>query len=109
VHAHKTVQLDMASRQRWCRIVLAGGEPGQVLTWELDGDGHPSLGLVEVLARLRLLSARAGMQFFVTDVSPELSGLLDLVGLRVEMERKPEEREYPVGVEKGVEPGDASS
>ncbi|MFI6145257.1 STAS domain-containing protein [Streptomyces sp. NPDC051109] len=61
------------------------------------------LGVVEVLARLRL--AARGRPLRVTGAGPALRGLLDLVGL-VELLGEAEEREPAVGVQEGVEPGD---
>ncbi|WP_030154945.1 STAS domain-containing protein [Streptomyces sp. NRRL S-244] len=63
----------------------------------------PGLGVVEVLARLRV--AAGGRALRVTGAGPELRALLELVGL-LQLFGEAEEREPAVGVQEGVEPGD---
>lgn len=63
----------------------------------------PDLGAVEALARLRL--AARGRPLRVAGAPPALRALLELVGL-LQLLGEAEEREPPVGVQEGVEPGD---
>jgi ABC-type transporter Mla MlaB component len=60
---------------------------------------EPSLEVVEHICRLRLGLKRAGRDLQLANVPDELRALLDLCGLGVEVERQPEEREQPGGVE----------
>ena len=82
----------------------------EVLVCDVAGLTHPDAGTIEALARLQLTARRLGCRIHLRDPSPELRGLLDLVGLadvlRVEAGRQPEEREQPLGVEERVEMGD---
>ncbi|GGR70460.1 hypothetical protein GCM10010252_05810 [Streptomyces aureoverticillatus] len=73
------------------------------------------LATVEAVARLRLTARRSGTGLRLRDPSPALWALLRLVGLAelcvetelgVEVERDPEQREPPLGVEEAVESGD---
>jgi ABC-type transporter Mla MlaB component len=68
--------------------------------------GPPGLGAVDLLARLELAARRAGGRIRLRDPDPSLHALLDLVGLRFEMEGQPEQREPPLRVEEEVEPGE---
>ena len=69
----------------------------------------PDLALVDSLARLQLGARRRGGRLRLRNVSPELRGLLELVGLAdvlaVEPRRKPELLEQ-LRVEEVVQPGD---
>jgi hypothetical protein len=80
---------------------------------ECDASGlEPDLLTVDVLARLRLVARRRGLDLRLVDVSGELGELLDFVGLRevlgVEADGKPEEREQRLGVEEERELDDPS-
>ncbi|MFI6205754.1 STAS domain-containing protein [Streptomyces sp. NPDC051041] len=77
-----------------------------VVVCDVAGLGPPGLGTVDLLARLQLAAGRARGRIRLRDPDPALPALLDLVGLRFEMEGKPEQREPPLGVEEAVEPGD---
>jgi ABC-type transporter Mla MlaB component len=77
-----------------------------IVVCDVGGLGPPGLGVVELLARLQLAARRAGGRIRLRDPDPALHALLDLVGLRFEMERQPEQREPPLGVEEEVEPGE---
>ena len=72
---------------------------------------RPDLALVESLARVQLRARRRGERVRLRNVSDELHGLLELVGLTdvlaVEAERKPELREE-LRVDEVVQPGDPS-
>ncbi|MFE1880409.1 STAS domain-containing protein [Streptomyces diastatochromogenes] len=76
-----------------------------VVVCDVGGLGPPGLGTVELLARLELAARRAGGRIRLRDPDPALHALLDLVGLRFQMEGQAEEREPPLGVEEEVEPG----
>jgi hypothetical protein len=69
----------------------------------------PDLGLVDVLARWHLSAQRRGWEMRLRDVSEELRGLLELVGLAdalaLEPRRKPELGEQ-LGEEEVVQSGD---
>lgn len=73
---------------------------------DVAGLGPPGLGAVDLLARLELTARRAGARIRLRDPAPALHALLDLVGLRFEVEGQPEQREPALGVEEAVEPGD---
>ncbi|GHK00620.1 STAS domain-containing protein [Streptomyces sp. NPDC003753] len=67
------------------------------------------LATVDVLARLQLAARRAGGRIRLRDPAPALRALLDLVGLPIELEGQPEQREPAPGVEEAVEPGDPAA
>lgn len=77
-----------------------------VLVCDVGGLGPPGLGVVDLLARLQLAARRSGGRIRLRDADPALYALLDLVGLRFEAEREPEQREPALGVEEAVEPRD---
>ncbi|KAF3467163.1 STAS domain-containing protein [Streptomyces sp. Tu 3180] len=88
------------------RALLDGSGAGAVVVCDVGGLGPPGLPAVNLLARLQLTARRAGGRIRLRDPSPALCALLDLVGLRFEVEGQPEQREPPPGVEEAVEPGD---
>lgn len=71
----------------------------------LEGPDAPDLGAVEDLARWQLAGRRLGGRVVIDQLSPEMTDLLELVGLGVEMERQAEGREEPLGVEQVEEQG----
>ncbi|MEV2212829.1 STAS domain-containing protein [Streptomyces sp. NPDC050997] len=73
---------------------------------DVAGLGPPGLGAVDLLARLELTARRAGGRIRLRDPAPALHALLDLVGLRIEMEGQAEQGEPALRVEEAVEPGD---
>ncbi|MFK4144197.1 STAS domain-containing protein [Streptomyces sp. NPDC004065] len=73
---------------------------------DVAGLGPPGLGAVDLLARLQLAARRAGGRIRLRAPGPGLCALLGLVGLALETERQPEQREPALGVEEAVEPGD---
>jgi hypothetical protein len=89
-------------------------EPPRVVV-DVVGYRKPDLVLVDLLARLRLVAGRLGVDLVVRGASPELERLLALVGLLAvvplepldgsELGRQPEPREQP-GVEKVMDVGD---
>ncbi|MFI1292367.1 STAS domain-containing protein [Streptomyces sp. NPDC020792] len=82
------------------------GDRADVVVCDVGGLGPPGLGVVDLLARLQLTARRAGGRIRLRDPDPALDALLRLVGLSFEMERQPEQREPPLGVQEAVEPGD---
>lgn len=72
---------------------------------DVGGLGPPGLAAVDLLARLELAARRAGGRIRLRGPDPALRALLDLVGLRFQVEGESEEREPPLGVEEEVEPG----
>ncbi|MEU2930202.1 STAS domain-containing protein [Streptomyces sp. NPDC007251] len=87
------------------RLLLAGGG-SRVVVCDVGGLGPPGLAVVDLLARLELAARRAGGRIRLRDPDPALPALLDLVGLRFQMERQLEQREPALGVEEAVETGD---
>ncbi|MFE3850469.1 STAS domain-containing protein [Streptomyces griseorubiginosus] len=77
-----------------------------VVVCDVAGLGPPGLGAVDLLARLQLAARRAGGRIRLRDPDPALHALLDLVGLRFEVEGQTEQREPALGVEEEVEPGE---
>ena len=69
------------------------------------GPRRVDLGLVDEVARWQLAARRLGCSIWLREANRDLLDLLELVGLFVEMSRKPEGGEQ-VGVEEVVEPGD---
>ncbi|MFB7594137.1 STAS domain-containing protein [Streptomyces sp. NPDC056160] len=87
------------------RSLLEAGPP-PVVVCDVGGLGPPGLAAVDLLARLQLAARRAGGRIRLRAPDPALHALLNLVGLAFEVEREPEEREPPLGVQEAVEPGD---
>ena len=77
-----------------------------VVVCDVAGLGPPELATVDLLARLELAARRAGGRMRLRDPTPALHALLDLVGLRFEVEGQAEQREPPLGVEEEMEPGE---
>ncbi|MFI0514248.1 ABC-type transporter Mla MlaB component [Streptomyces canus] len=77
-----------------------------VVVCDVAGLGPPGLGTVDLLARLQLAARRAGGRIRLREPDPGLHALLDLVGLRFEVEGQAEQREPARGVEEEVEPGE---
>ncbi|MFJ2606508.1 STAS domain-containing protein [Streptomyces sp. NPDC091279] len=87
------------------RAGLAAGRNGVVVV-DVAGIGPPGLAAVELLARLQLAARRADGRIRLRDPAPALRAVLDLVGLPVEVEGHPEEREPALRVQEEVEPGE---
>ncbi|MEV5877126.1 STAS domain-containing protein [Streptomyces sp. NPDC052101] len=85
---------------------LLAGDGARVVVCDVGGLGPPGLAVVDLLARLELTARRAGGRIRLRDPDPALPALLDLVGLRFQMEGQVEEREPALGVEEAVETGD---
>ncbi|MGK5532533.1 STAS domain-containing protein [Streptomyces sp. URMC 129] len=71
------------------------------------GAGASNAVTIEALARMRLTAKRLGCQVRFLHVGGGLQGLLGWLGLG-EVGGQPEEREEPLGVQEGVDPGDAA-
>ncbi|WP_143076559.1 STAS domain-containing protein [Streptomyces sp. MUSC 14] len=78
----------------------------RVVVCDVGGLGASGLGAVDLLARLELTARRAGGRIRLRDPAPALLALLDVVGLRFQVEGQAEEGEPPLGVEEAVETGD---
>ncbi|MCI3239537.1 STAS domain-containing protein [Streptomyces spinosisporus] len=87
------------------RALLESTGTGVVVV-DVAAIGPPGLGAVDLLARLQLAARRARGRIRLRDPAPSLRALLDLVGLRFEVEGQTEQREPPLGVEEEVEPGE---
>ncbi|MBK3632862.1 STAS domain-containing protein [Streptomyces sp. MBT97] len=87
-------------------LMEAAGAP--VVVCDVAAIGPPGLLAVDLLARLQLAARRAGGHIRLRAPDPALRALLDLVGLRFEVEGQAEEREPPLGVEVEVEPGETA-
>ncbi len=89
----------MDEGRAWCRAVVVGPDGAPVVDRVLMGEGPPDMGTVDELARLLLDAERRGGRLEVHELCPELSELLELAGLSVEVERQPEGREQPLVVQ----------
>ena len=91
-------------------VLLRGDE--EVARWALTCTRRPDLDLVEEVARLQLAAMRAGCRIWLRHACPDLVGLLELVGLRDVVGRRPlqvvgeAEDLEEVGVEEVVMPDD---
>ncbi len=94
------------------RALLAGRGGGTVVCDVGGLDGAPDALLLDALARLQLTALRHGGRIRLRGAGSALRELLALSGLDgsagrgLEMCGEAEEREEPLGVEEGVEPGD---
>jgi len=97
------------------RLLLVSSA-AEVIVCDVDAVAADAV-TVDALARLQLTARRFGRQVRLQRASRELDQLLQFVGLAevlatgtgsgVELERQPEEREQPRGVEKRVDREDA--
>ncbi|MFE4666238.1 STAS domain-containing protein [Streptomyces sp. NPDC056716] len=85
-------------------LLAATGAPAVVC--DVAGLGPPGLAAVDLLARLELAARRSGGRIRLRAPDLALRALLDLVGLRFEMEGQPEQREPALSVEEAVESSD---
>jgi hypothetical protein len=99
----------MACDRRWCKVTLVAADGTPLARIELAGAAAPDLAVVDELAWMALLAARAGGSLALEAVAPALRELLELAGLLqgvralVEVDGQPEEGEEPLGVEEGEE------
>ncbi len=88
-------------------VLIVNAETDEVLGY-IDAT-RPDLALVESLARVQLRARRRGERVRLRNVSDDLRGLLELVGLTdvlaVEPEREPEVGEQ-LRVDEVMQPGD---
>lgn len=76
----------------WCRgAVMAPG--GLVVTRLAVVGPRPDVSVVDRLARIALGAGRCGRRLVLSELSPVLGELLELAGLRLEMEGEAERRE----------------
>ncbi|MGH4035844.1 STAS domain-containing protein [Actinomycetota bacterium Odt1-20B] len=115
-HLTLTGTLDQDAVPRLC-VDLQGhvrASPTGTVVVDVAGLGPPGLATLDALARAQLAARRAGGRVQLRNPTPALQALLDLagfselLGLVVEMERHPEQREPPLRVEEAVESGDAA-
>lgn len=95
----------------------AAGVAGPVMViCDVSGPAvNPDAVLIDALARLQLTARRQGARVVLRGAGRPLRQLIALVGLGgtlgpagLQMRGQAEEREEPLGVEEGVEPGDAA-
>jgi hypothetical protein len=98
--------LGVTAAAHLARIIVVRADGTHEVT-VLMGDGPPDLAVVGALARLQLLTRRAGCHVYLEEVDPRLDELLDLTGLGREMGWQAERGEEPIGLEEGVDPGNA--
>jgi hypothetical protein len=88
-------------------VLVVDADTGEVEGW-FDAR-RPDLALVDSLARMQLRARRRGTRLCLRNVSDELRGLLELVGLAdvlaLEARREPELGEQ-LGVDEVVQPAD---
>ena len=89
----------MTAVQLWCRVTLTGPDGARLASYRLEGTGNPDLGTLDDVARLALLASRLGGGIVLANLSRELLALLELAGLRIDVERQPELGKESVGVE----------
>jgi hypothetical protein len=93
----------------WCRVVVMGADHSTLSRLQLGGPGPPDIGAVDEVARLALQAGRLGGRIILSEVTPALRELLELAGLRVEMERETERGEQArrlEGIQEELHPGD---
>jgi hypothetical protein len=86
-------------QELWCRVTVVGPDRAALASGVLEGTGIPDIGAVDDVARLALLAKRLGGALVLAEVVPGLQALLELTGLRVEVEREPEGGEQSLGVD----------
>ncbi len=69
----------------------------------------PDAVTVDALARLQLAARRNGSEIRLQNASAQLLELVDFMGLRGILERQPEEREDPLGIEEEREADDLAA
>jgi hypothetical protein len=84
------------------RLVSDRADGGRESAW-LFWDGPPDLAAVEAIARLQLVFRRGGHRLRLEHVPGPLAELLELCGLRRELEGQPEGGEETIGLQEGVD------
>jgi hypothetical protein len=74
----------------WCHMTAVDGKGSPAATLVMQGTGAPGLSALDTLARWILEADRAQRQIAIVHLAPEMVDLLELAGLRVEVERKAE-------------------
>ena len=93
----------MDGLQRWCRVTVLDPNGIELCCVALEGPGDPDLGTVDDLARLALVAKRLGGGIVVNDMSSALHELVDLTGLRIDVQGQTEGREESLGVQESQE------
>jgi hypothetical protein len=93
----------MMVAELWCRVRMVDADGATLVDREFAGPSAPDLGVVDDLALLALLAKRLGGGIHLADVSPGLRELLELAGLRVEVEGQPEGGEEAFRIQHGQE------
>jgi hypothetical protein len=70
----------------WGRVRVIGPAGIELACCRLGGPGAPDIGAVDTVARLALVAARLGGGIVLAEPASSLIALLELAGLRVEME-----------------------
>lgn len=96
------------------RVVIERASGRSEVVW-LHAKGQPDMAAVDALARLRLVCQRAGHHMRLEEVSPALAELLELSGLRRELEGQAETGEkacccrergdHPLWLQERMDPG----
>jgi hypothetical protein len=76
---YREVRVVGAHDREWAVVVVVRGDC-EVVVGRVTGT-RPDLGAVDALARLQLAARRRGWSIRLDNLSAELAGLLDLVGL----------------------------
>jgi hypothetical protein len=86
-------------QELWCRVTVVGSDRAKLASGVLEGTGMPDIGTVDDVARLALLAKRLGGALVLAEVTPALRALLELTGLRVQVEGEPEGGKQPLRVD----------
>jgi hypothetical protein len=70
----------------WCRVTIIGPGGAPLVSGFLEGPVAADMAAVDDVARLALMAKRVGCGMVLSEVSADLRALLELTGLRVEME-----------------------
>ncbi len=77
----------MSGPELWCQVALVDPDGFVIEGRAISGRGHPDLQAVEEVARLAWRVSRLGGRARLSEVSKEMAELLELSGLRLEVER----------------------
>ncbi len=83
----------------WCRVRVLGPGGAAVHAFAVAGHSRPDIAAVAAVASAALHARRIVGRVVLSDVSPEMAELRDLVRLPVEVERQPERREERLELE----------
>jgi hypothetical protein len=75
----------MKTDHPWCRITTVASDGTVTGTWVLDGVDRPDLAAIDSIARYALVASRRDERMLLHDVCSELTDLLRLVGLPVQL------------------------